>query len=47
MKNSWVHASIYGNRTKKKNMKVMEWMLKTDADKEFMVNVKEMNLDKL
>jgi len=47
MKNSWVHASIYGNRTKEENMKVMEWMLKSDAEKEFMEKVKAMNLNKL
>ena len=48
MKNSWVHASVYGNRTKEENMKVMEWMLKTeDAKKEFMEKVKAMNLNKL
>ena len=43
MKNSWVHTSIYGNRTKEKNMKVMEWMLKTDAKKEFLEKIKKLN----
>lgn len=30
--NSLVHTSIYGNKSKTKNLKVMEWMLKTKAD---------------
>jgi hypothetical protein len=47
MKNSWVHASIYGNRMKEKNMKVMEWMLTADAKKEFKEKVKAMNLNRL
>ena len=43
MKNSWVHASIYGNRTKEKNMKVMEWLLNSEAKKEFLEKVKKLN----
>ena len=47
MKDSWVHVHIYGNRTKKKNMKVMEWLLMSDAEKEFKEKIKAMNLNKL
>lgn len=43
MKNFWVHASIYGNRTKEKNMKVMEWLLNSEAKKEFLEKVKKLN----
>ena len=43
MNNSWVHASIYGNKTKEENMKVMEWLLKTDAKKKFKEKIKMLN----
>lgn len=43
MKSSWVHTSIYGNRTKEKNMKVMEWLLTSDAKKEFVEKIKKSN----
>ena len=43
MNNSWVHASIYGNKTKEENMKVMEWLLKTDAKKQFKEKIKMLN----
>lgn len=32
--NSIVGISVYGNKTKEKNVKVMEWMLKIKASEE-------------
>ena len=35
------------NKTKEKNVKVMEWMLKTKADEEFKKRIREKNLGTL
>lgn len=41
--NSIVCISVYGNKTKEKNMKVMEWMLKTKADDELRQRIRKKN----
>lgn len=41
--NSIVCISVYGNKTKEKNMKVMEWMLKTKAEEELEQRIREKN----
>ncbi len=40
---SIVCISIYGNKTKEKNVKVMEWMLKTKAKDELMQRIRKKN----
>lgn len=39
--NSLVLISVYGNKTKEKNVKVMEWMLKTKASEELKQRIRE------
>ena len=41
--NSIVLISVYGNKTKEKNVKVMEWMLKTKASEELKQRIREKN----
>ena len=41
--NSIVAISVYGNKTKEKNVKVMEWMLKTKASEELKQRIREKN----
>ena len=41
--NSIVAISVYGNITKEKNVKVMEWMLKTKASEELKQRIREKN----
>ena len=41
--NSIVGISVYGNKTKEKNVKVMEWMLKTKASEELKQRIREKN----
>ena len=41
--NSIIGISVYGNKTKEKNVKVMEWMLKTKADEEYKQRIREKN----
>ncbi len=41
--NSVVCISIYGNKTKEKNVKLMEWMLKTKAKDELMQKIRKKN----
>ena len=41
--NSIIGISVYGNKTKEKNVKVMEWMLKTKANEEFKQRIREQN----
>lgn len=41
--NSLVHTAIYGKRSKTKNLKVMEWMLKTKADEELKKKIRRNN----
>lgn len=42
-KNSLVHTAIYGNKSKEKNLKVMEWMLKTEASEELKKKIRRNN----
>lgn len=41
--NSIIGISIYGNSTKEKNVKVMEWMLKTKAEDELKLKIRKNN----
>ncbi len=41
--NSMVAISVYGDKTKEKNVKVMEWMLKTKAKEELKERIREKN----
>lgn len=41
--NSLVHTAIYGKKSKAKNLKVMEWMLKTKATEELKKEIRRRN----
>lgn len=45
-KNSLVHTAIYGNKSKTKNLKVMEWMLMREAKIEFEKMIRDNQLNK-
>lgn len=40
---SWVHASVYGNKTKEANVKVFEWALKSQAKEELKLRIRQNN----